>query len=77
MRAERARENSVMRIEPDLHNKAEVLTPEGAALGEAQREPSPLVRLLSRWPVVVIVVGALASVAWTVALAWLLVGLIL
>lgn len=71
-----------MRTERDLHRGAEAVTWDAARMGVAPVEPAQpstsfLSRTLSRWPAAVIVVGLLASLAWTVALVWLAIRLVL
>jgi hypothetical protein len=69
-----------MRIDRDIHNKAEVVTLEqaqalGACGAEVQEPPSRLRRLLACWPAAGILIGAAASLAWTAALVWFVIGL--
>ncbi len=69
-----------MRIDREIHNKAEVVTLEqarvlGACGAEVQEPPSRLRHLVAWWPAAGILIGAAASLAWTAALVWFVIRL--
>ncbi len=59
-----------MRVDRDLQQTTP--TPSGSE----PKEPMPVGSGSARWPLVVVIVGVLASLAWAIALVWLAIRLI-
>jgi hypothetical protein len=59
-----------MRIDSDLQEASPV------PLGSEPKEPMPVGSGSARWPLVVVIVGVLASLVWAIALVWLAIRLI-
>jgi hypothetical protein len=60
-----------MRIDSNLGEKADL-----APFASKSEEPMPAASGPARWPLLVIVVGLINSLAWTIALVWLAIRLI-
>jgi hypothetical protein len=60
-----------MPIDSDLGEKADL-----APFDSEREEQMPAASAPARWPLLVIVVGLITSLAWTIALVWLAIRLI-